>query len=234
MQCCTGHGWAPIPFYQSSCSLPYLFKSPFFTVPIPFSPNSLPLFQFPPFHPSVNTSFLLQFSFSLLFQAPYSLISLYLLVSKTLFSSSLSLLPIFPLSQWLGHPRVLGIPLSKTLVIWASPVTLTLIHIAKVIWEGDAHITRVLGMGMPKTQGCSYHCNTASFHPLLSWCIPFYFPAPSLFFIPLFILLFSWFPPPTPTPPSPSLFLRHWHLSYCHRFLKFPVFSGEKISFLTN
>ena len=22
---------------------------------------------------------------------------------------------------------------------------------------GDAHITRVLGMGMPKTRGCSYH-----------------------------------------------------------------------------
>ena len=51
-----------------------LFKSPFSTVPIPFYPNSLPLLQFPPFHPSVNTFFLLQFSFSLLFQAPYSLI----------------------------------------------------------------------------------------------------------------------------------------------------------------
>ena len=32
-----------------------------------------------------------------------------------------------------GHPRVLGIPIPETLVIWASPVTLTLIQIVKVI-----------------------------------------------------------------------------------------------------
>ena len=44
-----------------------------------------------------------------------------------------------------------GIPILKTLVIWASPVTLTII--AKIRWDGDAHITRVLGMGMPKTRG---------------------------------------------------------------------------------
>ena len=51
--------------------------------------------------------------------------------------------------------RVLGIPIPKTPVIWASPVTLILIitQIAKVIWEGDAHITRVFGVGMPKTRG---------------------------------------------------------------------------------
>ena len=51
----------------------------------------------------------------------------------------------------------MGIPIPKTLVIWASPVTLTLILIQK---EGDAYITMVLGMGMPKTRGCPYHCNT--------------------------------------------------------------------------
>ena len=39
-------------------------------------------------------------------------------------------------------------------------LTLTLTQIAKVILEGDAHITRVLGMGIPKTRGCPYHCNT--------------------------------------------------------------------------
>ena len=50
-------------------------------------------------------------------------------------------------SQWYGHPRVLSIPIPNTLVIWASPVTLTLT--TKVIWEGNAHITIVLGMGMP-------------------------------------------------------------------------------------
>ena len=63
------------------------------------------------------------------------------------------------LSQWYGHLRVLGIPISKTLVIWASPVTLTITQIAKVIWEGDAHITRVLDMGMPETREYPYHCN---------------------------------------------------------------------------
>ena len=44
----------------------------------------------------------------------------------------------------------------------ASPVTLplTLTQIAKVIWEGDAHITRVLGMGTPKRRGCPYDCNS--------------------------------------------------------------------------
>ena len=38
---------------------------------------------------------------------------------------------------------------SQTLVIWVSPVALTLTQIAKVISEGDVLITRVLGMGMP-------------------------------------------------------------------------------------
>ena len=51
----------------------------------------------------------------------------------------------------------MGIPIPKTPVIWASPVTLTLILTQK---EGDTYITRVLGMGMPKTRGCPYHCNT--------------------------------------------------------------------------
>ena len=68
------------------------------------------------------------------------------------------------MSKWYGHPRVLGIPIPKTLVIWAFPVTLILTltqtQIAKVIWEGDVHITRVLGMGIPKTRGCPYHCDT--------------------------------------------------------------------------
>ena len=45
----------------------------------------------------------------------------------------------------------MDIPIPKTLVIWASALTLT--QIAKVIWEGDAHIAKVLGMGMPKTRG---------------------------------------------------------------------------------
>ena len=47
-------------------------------------------------------------------------------------------------------------------MIWASPVTLTLSQIAKLIKEGNAHIPRVLGMGIPKTRGCPYHCNTGS------------------------------------------------------------------------
>ena len=64
------------------------------------------------------------------------------------------------MSHWYGHPRVLVIPIPKTLVILTSPVTLTLTQIAKVIWEGNVHIARVLGMGMPKTRGCPYHCDT--------------------------------------------------------------------------
>ena len=53
-----------------------------------------------------------------------------------------------------GERRVLGMPIPKTLVIWAYRS-----HIALAIWvrirlrvTGDAHITRVLGMGMPKTR----------------------------------------------------------------------------------
>ena len=62
-------------------------------------------------------------------------------------------------SQCYRHPSVLGIPFPKTLGIWASPVT----QITKVIGEGNAHITRVLGMGMPKTRGNPYHCNNVAF-----------------------------------------------------------------------
>ena len=58
-------------------------------------------------------------------------------------------------------PGVTVIPIPKTLVIWgASPVTLTVTQIAKVIRQEDAHITRVLGMWMPKTRGCTYHYDT--------------------------------------------------------------------------
>ena len=57
---------------------------------------------------------------------------------------------IVPVSQWYGHPRVLGYPILKPLVIWVSPVilTLTLTQITKVIWKGDAHTTWVNGLGM--------------------------------------------------------------------------------------
>ena len=57
------------------------------------------------------------------------------------------------LLQWNGHPRVLDIPIPKTLVIWASSS-----HITLAIWvrvrirvrvTRDAHITGFLGMGMP-------------------------------------------------------------------------------------
>ena len=52
------------------------------------------------------------------------------------------------MSEWYEHHLVLGIPISKTvngrLVIWASPLTLTLTQIAKVVWEWDALMTRVM------------------------------------------------------------------------------------------
>ena len=68
---------------------------------------------------------------------------------------------LLSMSQWYLHPRGLGVPIPKTLLIWTFPGNLTrnLTQIAKVIWEGDVHVTRVLGMGMAKTRGCPYHCN---------------------------------------------------------------------------
>ena len=56
--------------------------------------------------------------------------------------------PFAPLSQWYERPHSqnpsdMGIPNPNP-----NPVILTLTQIAKVIWEGDAHITRVLGMGI--------------------------------------------------------------------------------------
>ena len=61
--------------------------------------------------------------------------------------------PLFPrpLSEWRRYHGDMGIPIPKTLVIWVSPVILTLI--AKVIWEGDTQNARDMGMGMPKTRG---------------------------------------------------------------------------------
>ena len=50
----------------------------------------------------------------------------------------------------------MGIPIPKTIVIWAFPSHSTLVVRVRV--TGDAHITRVLGMGILKTQGYPYHC----------------------------------------------------------------------------
>ena len=52
-----------------------------------------------------------------------------------------------------------------SLVIWASPasnITLAIWVRVRVGVTGDAHITRVLGMGIPKTRGCSYHSNNGT------------------------------------------------------------------------
>ena len=70
----------------------------------------------------------------------------------------------------------LGIPIPKTLVIWAfpSPITLAIwVRVNVKVYTGNAHITRALGMGMPKKRGCPYHWDTASF-PFPSF-LPFYF-----------------------------------------------------------
>ena len=40
-------------------------------------------------------------------------------------------------------------PFPKPLVIWASPSDVTLVICVRVRVTGDAHITRVWGMGMP-------------------------------------------------------------------------------------
>ena len=53
----------------------------------------------------------------------------------------------------------MGIPIPKTLVIWTFPSHITLAIWVRVRVTGDAHITRVLGMGMTKTRGCPYQCD---------------------------------------------------------------------------
>ena len=50
----------------------------------------------------------------------------------------------------------IGIPIPKTIVIWASPSHINLAIWVRVRVTGDAHITRVSGVGMPKTRGCPY------------------------------------------------------------------------------
>ena len=55
-----------------------------------------------------------------------------------------------------------AIPICKTLVIWASPSHITLAIRVRV--TGDAHITGVLGIGMPPGEGdlgCPYRRDTA-------------------------------------------------------------------------
>ena len=54
-------------------------------------------------------------------------------------------------SQRHGHPRVLGVPIPQTLVIWTSLVTLT--HITKVISEGNIHISKRFGNGDTQSVG---------------------------------------------------------------------------------
>ena len=58
--------------------------------------------------------------------------------------------------------RDLGIPIPKTLVILVSPsrIALTIWVMVRVRVTGDAHIIRVLGMGMYKTRRYLYHCDT--------------------------------------------------------------------------
>ena len=93
----------------------------------------------------------------ILTQFPGGCAWIYNSVSKTVLISYPDLLSTASVLQWHGHPRVLGFSIPKTLVIGASPS-----HITLAIWvrvTGDAHITRCLGMGMPKTRGCPYHCD---------------------------------------------------------------------------
>ena len=54
-------------------------------------------------------------------------------------------------------------PHSKTLVVWASLSHITLVFWIRVRVTGDAYITRVLGMRMPKMWGCPYHRVNAMF-----------------------------------------------------------------------
>ena len=44
-----------------------------------------------------------------------------------------------------------------------TAIQIKLLFIIIIITE-DAHITRFLGIGLPKTWGCPYHCNTSDHH----------------------------------------------------------------------
>ena len=50
-----------------------------------------------------------------------------------------------------SFPKLRAVPSHITLAVWV-----------KVRVTGDAHITRVLGMGIPETRGCYYHCYTGA------------------------------------------------------------------------
>ena len=63
----------------------------------------------------------------------------------------------------MGIPAFWASPFPKTLEIWTSPSHITLAFWIRVRVTGDACITRVLGMRMPKMWGCSYHCLNAAF-----------------------------------------------------------------------
>ena len=59
--------------------------------------------------------------------------------------------PQFPpvlFSRWRYYNDI-GIPIPKTIVIWASPSHITLAIWVRVRVTGDAHTTRVSGVGMP-------------------------------------------------------------------------------------
>ena len=47
-------------------------------------------------------------------------------------------------------------------MIWASPSLITLTNWVRVRVTGDANITRVLGMGMPKTRRCPHYFGSAT------------------------------------------------------------------------
>ena len=90
------------------------------------------------------------------------------LVHQTLSANSAGVTVIW------ASPRFLGIPIPKTLVIWESPS-----HITLAIWvkvrarvTGNAHITRGLGMGMPKTCVCPYHCDTGTMFDVCERLVP--------------------------------------------------------------
>ena len=88
-----------------------------------------------------------------MYKAVYLLIQYSLLLSDSfvevllncLNQGALFLLLLMP-NEWRCYSDT-GIPIPKTLVIWASPS-----HITLAIWvrfTDDAHITKVLGIGIP-------------------------------------------------------------------------------------
>ena len=90
----------------------------------------------------------------------------------------------------MGIPTFWASPFPKTLVIWASPSHNNLAIWVRVRVTGDAHITRLFEMGMPKRRECPYNCERGLFVSRGGWREPKESARGAWYFFIIIILLF--------------------------------------------